>query len=51
MTKAAITVNGKPTCESELTLRIMPFPDPRLRATMEEVAVRIGFPMKALTDG
>lgn len=51
MTKASITVNGKPTCESELTLRIMPFPDPRLRATMEEVAVRIGFPMKALTDG
>jgi len=51
MTKATITVSGKPTCESELTLRIMPFPDPRLRATMEEVAARIGFPMKALTDG
>ena len=51
MTKAAITVNGKPTCESELTLRIMPFPDPRLRVNMEEVAARIGFPMKALTDG
>jgi hypothetical protein len=29
----------------------MPFPDPRLRANMEEVAARIGFPMKALTDG
>ena len=51
MTKASVTVNGKLTCESELTLRVMPFPDPRLRATMEEVAARIGFPMKALTDG
>jgi 3-hydroxyacyl-[acyl-carrier-protein] dehydratase len=51
MTKASITVAGKPTCESELTLRVMPFPDPRLRLTMEEAAVRIGFPMKALTDG
>jgi 3-hydroxyacyl-[acyl-carrier-protein] dehydratase len=51
MTKASITVAGKPTCESELTLRIMPFPDPRLRVNMEEVAARIGFPMKALTDG
>ena len=51
MTKASVSVNGKRTCESELTLRIMPFPDPRLRATMEEMAARIGFPMKALTDG
>ena len=51
MTKASVTVNGKLTCESELTLRIMPFPDPRLRANMEEVAARIGFPMKALQDG
>jgi 3-hydroxyacyl-[acyl-carrier-protein] dehydratase len=51
MTRASITVAGKPTCEAELTLRIMPFPDPRLRVTMEEMAARIGFPMKALTDG
>jgi len=51
MTKASITVNGKATCDAEFTLRIMPFPDPRLRANMEEVAARIGFPMKALTDG
>jgi 3-hydroxyacyl-[acyl-carrier-protein] dehydratase len=51
MTKASITVAGKPTCEAELTLRVMPFPDPRLRVTMEEMAERIGFPMKALTDG
>src|SRR5690242_7849822 len=51
MTKASITVNGKLTCESELTLRVMPFPDPRLRANMEEMAGRIGFPMKVLTDG
>src|SRR5215813_901293 len=46
MTKASVSVGGKTTCESELTLRIMPFPDPRLRATMEEMAERIGFPMK-----
>ncbi len=51
MTRASIKVNGKLTCESELTLRIMPFPDPRLRAKMEELAARIGFPMKALQDG
>src|ERR1700742_918599 len=51
MTTAAITVGGKATCEAELTLRVMPFPDPRLRANMEEMAVRIGFPIKAPTDG
>jgi 3-hydroxyacyl-[acyl-carrier-protein] dehydratase len=51
VTRASVTIAGKATCDSELTLRIMPFPDPRLRANMEEVAARIGFPMKALTDG
>jgi len=51
MTKASVVVAGKPTCEAELTLRVMPFPDPRLRANMEEMAVRIGFPAKALAHG
>jgi 3-hydroxyacyl-[acyl-carrier-protein] dehydratase len=51
ITKASVTVGGKATCDAELTLRVMPFPDPRLRANMEEVAARIGFPMKALADG
>src|SRR5215467_6603013 len=51
MTKASVVVAGKPTCEAELTLRVMPFPDPRLRANMEEMAARIGFPAKALTHG
>jgi 3-hydroxyacyl-[acyl-carrier-protein] dehydratase len=51
MTKATVSVAGKPTCESELTLRVMPFPDPRLRANMEEVAARIGFPTEVLANG
>src|SRR5690242_9829991 len=51
ITKASVAVAGKPTCESELTLRVMPFPDPRLRANMEEVAARIGFPTEALAHG
>ena len=51
MTKASVTVNDKLTCEAELTLRIMPFPDPRLRANMEEMAARIGFPKETLAHG
>ena len=51
ITKASVAVGGKATCDAELTLRVMPFPDPRLRANMEEMAARIGFPMKALAHG
>ena len=51
VTKASVSIAGKMTCESELTLRVMPFPDPRLRANMEEVAARIGFPKQALAHG
>jgi len=51
ITKASVTVNDKATCDAELTLRVMPFPDPRLRGNMEEVAARIGFPMESLTHG
>ena len=41
VTKAAIKVAGKPVCDAELTLRVMPFPNPALRASMEEVAARV----------
>jgi 3-hydroxyacyl-[acyl-carrier-protein] dehydratase len=51
MTKASVSIAGKTTCEAELTLRVMPFPDPRLRANMEEMAARIGFPKEALAHG
>jgi 3-hydroxyacyl-[acyl-carrier-protein] dehydratase len=51
ITKASVAVNGKATCDAELTLRVMPFPEPRLRANMEEMAARIGFPIKALAHG
>jgi 3-hydroxyacyl-[acyl-carrier-protein] dehydratase len=51
ITKASIRVDGKPTCDAELTFRIMPFPDPAFRKMMEETATRLEFPMKALADG
>jgi 3-hydroxyacyl-[acyl-carrier-protein] dehydratase len=51
ITKATIRVDGKATCDAELTLRVMPFPDEKFRSTMEQTAARIGFPMKALADG
>jgi 3-hydroxyacyl-[acyl-carrier-protein] dehydratase len=51
ITKAAIDVDGKTVAESEITFRVMAFPDPKFRTSMSEVAQRIGFPVEASTDG
>jgi 3-hydroxyacyl-[acyl-carrier-protein] dehydratase len=51
MSKATVAVGDKAVCEAELTLRVMPFPDPRLRANMEEMAARIGFPGGSVVHG
>jgi 3-hydroxyacyl-[acyl-carrier-protein] dehydratase len=47
MTKAAVAVDGKTVAEAEITFKVMPFPDPRFRDSMSEVAERIGFPLEA----
>ncbi len=51
ITKAAIDVDGKGVADAEITFRIMAFPDPRFRASMSEVAQRIGFPVEATGNG
>ena len=51
MTKAAVSVDGKIVADSEITLRVMPFPNRRFRASMAKTAVRIGFPAKVPADG
>jgi 3-hydroxyacyl-[acyl-carrier-protein] dehydratase len=51
ITKAAIDVDGKTVAESEITFRVMAFPDQKFRTSMSEVAQRIGFPVEASTDG
>jgi 3-hydroxyacyl-[acyl-carrier-protein] dehydratase len=50
MTKAAVTSDGKAICNAEITFRVMEFPNPEFRATMEEWAERLQFPMGALAD-
>jgi 3-hydroxyacyl-[acyl-carrier-protein] dehydratase len=51
MTKAEIRRDGKLVCNAELTFRLVEFPDPSFRVSMEKVAAEIGFPMEALADG
>jgi len=48
VTKADIKCDGKPVCNAELTFRLVEFPDPSFRASMEKVAAEIAFPMEAI---
>src|SRR5580704_4842177 len=50
VTKATANVDGKAVAESEITFRVMAFPDIKFRASMVEIAAGIGFP-KAPADG
>ena len=45
ITKAAIEADGKPVADSEITFRMMAFPDAKFRASMEQVAAAIDFPV------
>ena len=44
VTKASVEVEGKTVANSEITFRVMAFPDPKFRASMREVAAAIDFP-------
>lgn len=48
VTEAAVEVDGKKVAESEITFRVLPFPDASFRAMMEDTAARIGL---ILDDG
>jgi 3-hydroxyacyl-[acyl-carrier-protein] dehydratase len=51
ITKAAIGIEDKIVCNAEITFKLVPFPSPEFRASMEKVAAAIDFPIKALADG
>jgi 3-hydroxyacyl-[acyl-carrier-protein] dehydratase len=50
VTRATVSVDGKAVAESEITFRVMAFPDAKFRASMAEIAAGIGFP-KAPANG
>jgi len=49
--EASITAAGKPICDATITFRVMPFPSPTFRASMEETAQRLAFPIEADANG
>ena len=51
VTKAEIKCEGKPVCNAELTFRLVEFPNPSFRASMENIAAEIAFPMEVLAHG
>jgi 3-hydroxyacyl-[acyl-carrier-protein] dehydratase len=51
VTSANIACNGKVVCNADITFRVMPFPDPTFRASMQRVANEISFPVKASANG
>jgi 3-hydroxyacyl-[acyl-carrier-protein] dehydratase len=50
ITKAEIRHEGKLVCNAELTFRLVEFPNPDFRVSMEKVAEEIAFPMEAIAD-
>ena len=51
MTTAEIRHDGKVVCSAEFTFRLVEFPSPDFRTSMEKIAAEIGFPMEALAHG
>jgi 3-hydroxyacyl-[acyl-carrier-protein] dehydratase len=49
VTSATVHVGTELKCSANLTFRHIPFPDPALRVHMDAMALKIGFPQKAMS--
>ena len=51
VTETECRFEGRIICDATITFRIMPFPNPQFRASMQEMAGRIAFPMETFGHG
>ena len=51
ITMADIRCNGKVVCNAEITFRLVEFPSPEFRASMEKMAKTLEFPIEAIGHG
>ena len=51
LTEAAIEAEGTTVCDASITFRVVDFPQGEFRASMDDVARRIGFPLQSVTHG
>ena len=49
--QAEIKVDGKVTCDCEITFRVVDFPAPEMRSFMQKEAERLQFPLGAIANG
>ncbi len=50
VTTAECAVGEKIVCDATITFRVVPFPNPEFRASMQQAAERLGFPMQAVAN-
>jgi len=48
--RSQIRAENQPVCDAELTFRIMPFPDPKVRAELESIAHKVGLSAGVSSD-
>jgi 3-hydroxyacyl-[acyl-carrier-protein] dehydratase len=51
MTMADARCDGKVVCNAEITFRLVEFPNPEFRASMEKMAKTLEFPIEAIAHG
>ena len=51
MTRADIRCDSKLVCNAEITFRLVEFPNPEFRASMEKMAKILEFPIEAIAHG
>jgi 3-hydroxyacyl-[acyl-carrier-protein] dehydratase len=51
ITRACISLEGKPICDATLTLRVLDFPNDEMKLRMRETAARVGFPAEVPANG
>jgi 3-hydroxyacyl-[acyl-carrier-protein] dehydratase len=49
VTSAKVRVGSELKCSADITFRLIPFPDPAFRVHMDALALKVGFPMQAMT--
>jgi len=51
VTRAEGSIDGKLVCNATITFRVVPFPNPTFRVSMQRIAEGLAFPMEAVGNG
>ena len=51
VTETECAIDGKLVCDATMTFRVVPFPNPDVRGSMQKAAERLEFPMETVGNG